>query len=151
MIQRIQTLFLLAVALLSGLILTGDLIQLTAGGGTVFSMSFLGMENNGGEVIQRLWPMTVILAVVPLLALVTIFLYKKRSLQMRLTMLVLLLSLGTLILGAFYVLMFDRKIDVNIIWKVKVLFPLITAILAWLAWRAILKDEVRVRSYDRLR
>ena len=150
MIQRIQTLFLLAVALLSGLMLTGDLIQLTAGGGTVFSMSFLGMENNGGEVIQRLWPMTVILAVVPLLALVTIFLYKKRSLQMRLTMLVLLLSLGTLILGAFYVLMFDRKIDVNIIWKVKVLFPLITAILAWLAWRAILKDEVRVRSYDRL-
>ena len=151
MIQRIQTLFLLAVALLSGLMLTGDLIQLTADGGTVFSMSFLGMENNGGEVIQRLWPMTVILAVVPLLALVTIFLYKKRSLQMRLTMLVLLLSLGTLILGAFYVLMFDRKIDVNIIWKVKVLFPLITAILAWLAWRAILKDEVRVRSYDRLR
>jgi len=151
MIQRIQTLFLLAVALLSGLMLTGDLIQLTAGGGTVFSMSFLGMENNGGEVIQRLWPMTVILAVVPLLALVTIFLYKKRSLQMRLTMLVLLLSLGTLILRAFYVLMFDRKIDVNIIWKVKVLFPLITAILAWLAWRAILKDEVRVRSYDRLR
>ena len=151
MIQRIQTLFLLAVALLSGLMLTGDLIQLTAGGGTVFSMSFLGMENNGGEVIQRLWPMTVILAVVPLLALVTIFLYKKRSLQMRLTMLVLLLSLGTLILGAFYVLMFDRKIDVNIIWKVKVLIPLITAILAWLAWRAILKDEVRVRSYDRLR
>ena len=151
MIQRIQTLFLLAVALLSELMLTGDLIQLTAGGGTVFSMSFLGMENNGGEVIQRLWPMTVILAVVPLLALVTIFLYKKRSLQMRLTMLVLLLSLGTLILGAFYVLMFDRKIDVNIIWKVKVLFPLITAILAWLAWRAILKDEVRVRSYDRLR
>ena len=151
MIQRIQTLFLLAVALLSGLMLTGDLIQLTADGGTVFSMSFLGMENNGGEVIQRLWPMTVILAVVPLLALVTIFLYKKRSLQMRLTMLVLLLSLGTLILGAFYVLMFDRKIDVNIIWKVKVIFPLITAILAWLAWRAILKDEVRVRSYDRLR
>lgn len=151
MIQRIQTLFLLAVVLLSGLMLTGDLIQLTAGGGTVFSMSFLGMENNGGEVIQRLWPMTVILAAVPLLALIAIFLYKKRSLQMRLTMLVLLLSLGTLILGAFYVLMFDRKIDVNIIWKVKVLFPLITAILAWLAWRAILKDEVRVRSYDRLR
>ena len=143
--------FLLAVALLSGLMLTGDLIQLTAGGGTVFSMSFLGMENNGGEVIQRLWPMTVILAVVPLLALVTIFLYKKRSLQMRLTMLVLLLSLGTLILGAFYVIMLDRKIDVNIIWKVKVLFPLISAILAWLAYRAILKDEVRIRSYDRLR
>ncbi len=151
MIQRIQTLFLLAVALLSGLMLTGDLIQLAAGGGTIFSMSFLGMENSGGEVIQRLWPMSVILALVPFISLVAIFLYRKRPLQMRLTMLVLLLSLGTLILGAFYILMFDRKIDVSIIWKVRVLFPLISAILAWLAYRSILKDEVRVRSYDRLR
>ncbi len=151
MLQRIQTLFLLAVVLLSGLMLTGDLIQLTAGDGTMFSIGFPGMTDKGGEVIQRLWPMTVILALVPLLALIAIFLYKKRPLQMRVTMLVLLLSLGTLILGAFYVLMLDRKIDVNILWKVKVLFPLISAILAWLAYRGIMKDEVRVRSYDRLR
>lgn len=143
--------FLLVVVLLSGLMLTGDLIRMTAGGGTMFSIGFPGMTDNGGEVIQRLWPMTIILALVPLLALIAIFLYKKRSLQMRVTMLVLLLSLGTLILGAFYVLMLDRKIDVSIIWTVKVLFPLISAILAWLAYRAIMKDEVRVRSYDRLR
>jgi hypothetical protein len=96
--------------------------------------------------------MAVILAVVPLLALVTaIFLYRKRSLQMRVTMVVLLLSLGTVILGAFYVLTFDRKIDVNIVWTVKAVFPLLSAILAWLAYSAILRDEVRVRSYDRLR
>ncbi|MDI9532837.1 MAG: DUF4293 domain-containing protein [Bacteroidota bacterium] len=151
MIQRIQTLFLLAVVFLSALMLTGDLIQLTTDGGALFSISFPGMKNQAGEVVQRLWPMSVILALVPLLALIALFLYKKRPLQMRLTMLVLLLSLGTLILGAFYVLMFDRKIDVNIIWKVKVLFPFISAILAWLAYRAILKDELRVRSYDRLR
>lgn len=151
MIQRVQTLFLLIVVFLSALMLTGDLIQLTTDGGTIFSISFPGMKNNAGEVVQRLWPLSVILAMVPLLALIAIFLYKKRSLQMRITILVLLLSLGTLMLGAFYVLMFDRKIDVNIIWKVKVLFPLISAILTWLAYRAILKDEIRVRSYDRLR
>ena len=151
MIQRVQTLFLLIVVFLSVLMLTGDLIQLTTDGGTIFSISFPGMKNNAGEVVQRLWPLSVILAMVPLLALIAIFLYKKRSLQMRITILVLLLSLGTLMLGAFYVLMFDRKIDVNIIWKVKVLFPLISAILTWLAYRAILKDELRVRSYDRLR
>ena len=151
MIQRIQTLFLLAVVFLSSFMLTGDLIQLTTDGVALISISFPGMKNQAGEVVQRLWPMSVILALVPLLALIALFLYKKRPLQMRLTMLVLLLSLGTLILGAFYVLMFDRKIDVNIIWKVKVLFPFISAILAWLAYRAILKDELRVRSYDRLR
>ncbi len=151
MIQRIQTLLLLAVALFSGLMLTGDIISLTAGNGTVFSMRFMGMGEQGGEIIQRLWPMTVILAIVPLLAIIALFLFRNRQLQMRLTMMVLLLSLGTIILGAFYILMFDRKIDVTIIWKVRVLFPAVSAILAWLAYRAILKDEIRVRSYDRLR
>jgi len=151
MIQRIQTLFLLAAAILSGLLLSGDLIRLTAGNSAVFGLSFMGMVGQGGEVVQRLWPMTVILAVVPLLAFIAIFLYRNRPLQMRLTMLVLLLSIGTLILGAFYVLMLDRKIDITVMWRVKSVFPVITAILAWLAYRAILKDELKVRSYDRLR
>ncbi|NLE33882.1 MAG: DUF4293 domain-containing protein [Bacteroidales bacterium] len=151
MIQRIQTLFLLAAAILSGLMLTGELVRMGTGIGTYFSIGFLGLTENGGEVIQRLWPLTVLLALVPLLALIAIFAYKKRTVQMRLTMLVLLLSLGTLILGAFYVLMFDRKIDITIIWTVKSLFPLVSAILAWLAYRAIMKDELRVRSYKRLR
>ena len=151
MIQRIQTLFLLAAAILSGLLLSGNLIRLTAGDSAVFGLSFMGMVGQGGEVVQRLWPMTVILAVVPLLAFIAIFLYRNRPLQMRLTMLVLLLSIGTLILGAFYVLMLDRKIDITVMWRVKSVFPVITAILAWLAYRAIMKDELKVRSYDRLR
>ena len=143
--------FLLAAAILSGLLLSGNLIRLTAGDSAVFGLSFMGMVGQGGEVVQRLWPMTVILAVVPLLAFIAIFLYRNRPLQMRLTMLVLLLSIGTLILGAFYVLMLDRKIDITVMWRVKSVFPVITAILAWLAYRAILKDELKVRSYDRLR
>lgn len=151
MIQRIQTLFLFAVAVLSGLLLTGELINLTTAGGSLFSLGFMGLEGNDGEVIQRLWPLTVLLAIVPLLTLATILLYKKRTLQMRLAMLVLLLSLGTIILGAFYILMFDKKIDVTVVWKIKALFPLVSAILAWLAYRAIMKDELRVKSYDRLR
>jgi hypothetical protein len=151
MIQRIQTLFLLAVAVLSGLLLTGNLVQLSTPGGTLFNLGFSGLSDGNGEVIQRLWPLTVILAIVPLMALTAIFLFKKRTLQMRLTMGMLLLSLGTVILGAFYVLTFDRKIDVTVVWTVKAVFPLLSAILSWLAYRAILRDEIRVRSYDRLR
>lgn len=151
MIQRIQTLFLLAVAILSGLLLIGNLVQLSTPGGTLFSLGFNGLSENGGEVIQRLWPLAVILALVPLLAVTAIFLYRKRSVQMRVTMVVLLLSLGTVILGAFYVLTFDRKIDVTLVWTVKAVFPLLSAILAWLAYRAIHRDDIKVRSYDRLR
>jgi peptidoglycan/LPS O-acetylase OafA/YrhL len=151
MIQRIQTLFLLAVLVLSALMCMGDLIKMDSGTGTLFTISFAGLGEEGGEIIQRLWPLSVIMVIVPLLALIAIFLFKKRRLQMRVTMLVLLLSLGTLILGAFYIIMFDRKIDITVIWQVKAIFPLISAILAWLAYRSIMKDDQMVRSYDRLR
>ena len=151
MIQRIQTLFLLSVLVLSGLMCIGDLVRLDDGSGAFFSISFAGLRDAGGEVIQKLWPLSILLAVIPLLTVISIFLYKKRKLQMRVTMLVLLLSLGTILLGAFYVIMFDRKIDVKVIWQVKALFPLVSAILAWLAYRSILKDDLMVRSYDRLR
>ena len=151
MIQRIQSVFLLAVAVLSGLLMAGDLIVLDNGTGTLFSIGFTGLGEVGGKLLQRLWPLSAIIALVPALALAAIFLYKKRGLQMRVTMFILLLSIGTLILGAFYIYMFDRKIDVSLIWKVKALFPLLSAILAWLAYRKILQDDLLVKSYDRLR
>ncbi len=151
MIQRIQSVFLLAVAVFSGLLMTGDLIILDNGTGTLFSVSFAGLGEVGGKFLQRLWPLSVIIALVPAMALVAIFLYKKRNLQMRVTMFIVLLSIGTLILGAFYIYMFDRKIEVSLIWKVKALFPLISAILAGLAYRRILVDDMLVKSYDRLR
>jgi glucan phosphoethanolaminetransferase (alkaline phosphatase superfamily) len=151
MIQRIQTLFLIAAAVLSGLMMTGDLLLLNNGTGTIFSLGFSGLGEADGDPVQRLWPLMVIIAIVPLLAFTAIFLYRKRSIQMRIAMLTLLLSLGTILLGAYYVYMFDRKIDVTIIWKVRSIFPLVSAILAWLAYRSILKDEILVKSYDRLR
>jgi len=151
MIQRIQTLFLIAVLVLSGLLLTGDLIKMDNGTGTLFTIGFAGLGEDGGEIIQHLWPLSVLLVIVPLLAIIAIFLFKRRQLQMRITMLLMLLSLGTLLLGAFYIIMFDRKIDIKVIWQVKALFPLVSAILAWLAYRSILKDDLMVRSYDRLR
>jgi hypothetical protein len=151
MIQRIQTLFLLAVVVLSVLMLKGDLIMMDDGAGTLFAISFAGLGVSGGEILQRLWPLSFLIGLVPLLAVTAIFLFKKRAMQMRVTMFVLLLSLGILILGAFYIMMFDRKMEVTVIWKIKAVFPLISAILAWLAYRSILKDDLLVRSYDRLR
>jgi len=151
MIQRIQTLFLLVVLVLSSLMLTGDLIVMNDGSGTMFSISFSGLGNGGDTALQRLWPVTAILAIVPALTLFSVFLFRNRKLQMRIVMFIILLSLGTIILGAFYIIMFNQKIDITIVWKVKALFPLINAILSWLAYRNILKDDLLVRSYDRLR
>jgi hypothetical protein len=151
MIQRIQTLFLLACFVLSGLMVTGNLMVMDDSSGTLFSVSFAGLGKVGGGTLQRLWPLSALLIIVPLLTLVSIFLYKNRKVQMRAVILVILLSLGTFILGAFYIFMFDKKIEVTLIWKIRAVFPLIVAIFAWLAYRSILKDDMVVKSYDRLR
>ena len=58
MIQRIQTLFLIAILVLSGLMFTGDLVKMDNGTGTVFTISFAGLGEKGGEIIQHLWPLT---------------------------------------------------------------------------------------------
>ena len=151
MIQRIQSLFLMAVVILSGLMFTGNLMVMDNGEGTLFSLRFAGLYDGGTAPAQQLWPLTLIIVLVPVMALVAVLLFKNRRLQMRFIMLVLLLSLGTFILGAFYIYMFTRKFDVTLVWKVRAVFPVVSAILAWLAYRAVMKDDMKVRSYDRLR
>ena len=56
MIQRIQSLFLLAVAVLSGLMMAGDLIILDNGTGTLFSVSFAGLGEVGGKLFRDSGP-----------------------------------------------------------------------------------------------
>ena len=48
-------------------------------------------------------------------------------------------------------IMFDREDRRHNNMEGKTIFPLVSAILAWLAYRSILKDEILVKSYDRLR
>ena len=92
--------------------------------------------------------------IIPLMAIVSIFMFKKRILQMRLCsfnvilMIFQILSMG----GYFY---FATTIQETEEYTKNVLLvtalPFINIILTYLAIRAIGKDEALVRSLDRLR
>ena len=112
MIQRIQTLYLLAVVAL-GIALTTILI--------------------------------------PALALVDIFLYKKRILQARLNIFLTMLCLGYYGVLAIYV--WQAKLALGVEWHILpwASFPLICMVLTLMATRRILKDEALVRAADRIR
>lgn len=153
MIQRIQSLFLLAAAIISGLLLTGNLMVMN----DIFSNSYVlnffsltvNMENH--SQVQKLLPLSIILVSVPVMCLVSIFIYKNRKLQMKVTMVSLLLAIGSFLLAALYIIMLGKKIELTYVWQIKAAFPILTAILCWLAYRSIQKDEEKVRSLDRLR
>ncbi len=135
MIQRIQTIYLFIVTVLGILLCcfpVADAGDFTIKWGATITFSGLSL-------------------LMPIVSLATIFLYKKRILQMRLCSFDIILNVLTLLLTALDVYLAHNtgNADIKLYWPV-VIMP-INVILLYLAIRAIGKDEALVRSLDRLR
>lgn len=147
MIQRIQTVYLLIV---TGLLIAAMCLPMGYFIDTTGEHSFkaLGIDVNG--VFQSTWGLFGILMLSTIIAVATIFLFKNRMLQIRMTIFNSLLLVGYYIAAlAFY---FALKNDANLFrigWAL--CLPLISIILNILAIRAIGRDEVMVKAADRLR
>ncbi|NLA23333.1 MAG: DUF4293 domain-containing protein, partial [Bacteroidales bacterium] len=50
-----------------------------------------------------------------------------------------------------YLFMTGKSLEAKVHFKIFIAFPIISAILLWLAMRAIGKDEALIRSIDRIR
>lgn len=128
MIQRIQTLYLLVCIILS-----------------VVCMCFeVGAENHP-------WALMVIMSISAVLEFMAIFLFRRRAVQMRFCNFCIILMVGWYIaLVAFAYIMGDGLTGA---WRPHVwaAIPAVNAILLYLAFRSILKDELLVKSLDRLR
>lgn len=97
---------------------------------------------------------------IPLLALVVIFLFKRRLLQARLNIMNVVLCLGYYALLALYVAFVVKGYEpigemtmTGADWYLNVwaAIPLVNVVLTMMATRRILKDEALVRAADRLR
>lgn len=150
MIQRIQTLYLLAVVALGIALIWLPVVQLVtpeeAAELQVYELSALG-----GAPIQGVWGLLVTTILIPLLALVDIFLYNKRILQARLNIFTVMLCLGYYGVLAIYIWL--AKMSLGVEWHILpyASFPLVCLILILMATRRILKDEALVRAADRIR
>lgn len=149
MIQRIQTVYLLAVAILMVVMMSLPVGNLMGADKTIYEFTNLSISAEGAEPDYSPWALFAILMVEAVISLVTIFQFKRRILQMRLT------SFATILLVCYYavlaVFVFMLKGDRSFIPQWTVCLPFIAIVLNWLAVRAIGKDEAMVRSYERLR
>lgn len=155
MIQRIQTLYLALATFLSGMMLKGTIVELLDKSGTLFKLVWNGLiqENQAGvsTMLEQSIPLSIITIIVPLLFFVAIFLFKRRKLQLRITILATLLLIGELFLVIYYIWYAGTKLEADFIFKIRLIFPPIGSIFGYLAFRGILKDELLIKSYDRLR
>ncbi len=154
MIQRIQTLYLIVIAALMTLTLVMP-IATFMGDGYTFNLYAFGLKTAQGEVAQPTVYMAVVLILSALLPLVTIFLFKRRLLQIRLLAANIVLLLGSLAFMLIYYFLSSRLFSELTLheqsWKITLVFPVISLIFAVLAVRAVFKDEILIRSADRIR
>ena len=148
MLQRIQTVYLLIIMALTIAILFLPLAVLQSGD-QLFTFDATGISTMAAqpELIYPTWGLFALTIVISLLALLTIFLFKKRILQIRICVFNAILMLGFYGLFAF----FYQKEIFSLSLKIAFSFPLISLILDYLAIRNIGADEALVRSLDRLR
>lgn len=161
MIQRIQTLYLLLVVALGITLVFVPAANLVVSQDTVVRTLDLGAKGlvETTETSATLapltlngwWGLTVATVLIPVLALVDIFLFRKRLVQARLNIFSVCLCLGWY--GVLAIMIWFAKMNIGAEWYVSpwACIPLVCMVLTLMATRRILKDEALVRAADRIR
>jgi hypothetical protein len=87
MLQRIQSLYLLLTTILSLLFLKGNFLRIINKAGNQLAMNFSGIYQADGAdgffLVTRIFPVSVLIIIIPVISLLSIFFYKNRKLQMK--------------------------------------------------------------------
>jgi hypothetical protein len=155
MIQRIQSLYLLLTTIASSLFLTGGYLSLVNSSGYEAIVRFSGVyvvsSGGGYGTVIHLFPVPVISVLVPVIAAVTILLFKNRKLQKQITLLNIFLEL-ILIISAVILLMPVVENNSAILKPgYRIILPLLSLAFLVMAYIGIKKDDKLVKSYDRIR
>ena len=154
MIQRIQSVYLSLTILLALLLLKCNFLVFSDTSGNAIIVTFKGIVSSGGLSSDKSWIIFLlsgIIILVPVISLVTILLYKKRSFQLKSALTGILLSALLIIVSVYYSYTVCSKFDASFIPNLKMVIPLLLLIFNYLAYRGIRKDDRTIRSYDRLR
>ena len=164
MIQRVQSLYLLAIVILGTMLFFVPVIQLNtpvdAPVQRMFMIEATGIDEVTPDVenlyvepltLKGMWGLALTTVLIPFLAFVDIFLFRRRLLQARLNIFLALLCVGYY--GILFVYIWFAKMNFNLEWHVLfwACIPLICFVLTLGATRRILKDEALVRAADRIR
>ena len=149
MIQRIQSVYLLVVTILMVICMCSPIGSIITNANEISELGNLCITFPDGTKDYSPWALFVILLVVAALSFVTIFLFKKRMLQIRLTIFSSVVLIGYYLAVVAYLVMLAEDTTFSASWTI--CLPFAALILNWLAIRGIGADEALVKAYDRLR
>ena len=149
MIQRIQSVYLLVVTILMIVCMCSPVGSIIANTNEISEFGNLCITMPDGTKDYAPWALFTILLVVAILSFVTIFLFKKRMLQIRLTIFSSVVLIGYYLALVAYIFMLAENTSFTPSWTI--CLPFVALVLNWLAIRGIGADEALVKAYDRLR
>ena len=154
MIQRIQSLYLLVSVIILSLLFVNPIAEIIISDELQLILSYnriASPENSDFQSIN-IWQLTVLLIIISFLNIMSIFLYKNRILQMRLCILAIILLFGFIgMIWYFTKTTLHRLGGTESVYLWTIMIPFVSIILTYLAFKRIQKDEILVKSYDRIR
>lgn len=164
MIQRIQSLFLLCTAIVTGLMFFIPVASIPVNNALCdFYTTKIIQVTPQHQFIMWNWPSMILNIFIIALAILTIFVHKKKSksvkptlfLQFRLATVNIVLQLGLFIL-LWILLTKNLPQEVGFTGSlqythISFIFPVVGMIFTWLAIRGIIKDIALLKSFDRIR
>ncbi|MBR4214613.1 MAG: DUF4293 domain-containing protein [Bacteroidales bacterium] len=153
MIQRIQSVYWFLAAVAACMMLPFEWMQLIVTDGD-YEFAASGINRISGTEIQNVIsgiPLITYIAAFAVFNIVIIFLYKNRMLQARLSTIAIILALGLYGVIAFYRYMSFNAEVVASSFNWPLLLPLVSLVCDFWAQRGAVKDEMKVRSLDRIR
>jgi len=155
MIQRVQSIYLTIVLILSLLCFFGSILHFSDESGNTVKLIVNGnMTDQNGQAagqVANMWPITAILILISLLSLIVIFLFRNRKIQLIVALGVIILSAGLIIALSWYCFNVISNFNMKIAPGINMAMPVFILVFSVLAYRGILKDDRLVKSYDRLR
>jgi hypothetical protein len=155
MIQRVQSVYLFVMALLSSLLIPGSILNFSEKTGFVVRVTFNAVVRyNSGqstEIVEKLFPLSVLIVLITVISLTTIFFFNSRKIQIQLSRFLIFLAAILVVAIIHICLRIISKFDASIIPGLKMILPVLILIISVLAFRGIKKDDKLVKSYERLR
>lgn len=154
MIQRIQTVYLLIAELLIGLLFFVPFADIAGKDGNIYRFDIKGISLDGAlkpDIIYSSIPLILLCALNVVLIVITIYQFKNRIRQMKIARFSIFILLGFGGLIYYYIWSGAKILSGTFVFHIYLVIPVIAAVLIYLAIRAIAKDELLVRSIDRIR
>ena len=152
MIQRIQSLYLFIVLLLTAAMFFLPFANFSLAG-NAYCFNYLGIVNQQtNDLLVKILPIVILLALILFISIFSIFSFKKRKFQMKLGKINIIFLLALIAIEALSlhrIIYYFKAEDIKYLFPL--IFPVVSIIFILLANRAIKKDEELVRSVDRIR